>query len=145
MASLVRISEAASLALHAMAVLAKQQHRRFTSGQLADMLGASTHHLSKVMLRLAKAGLVDATRGPKGGFQLKKTPEQIRLIQIYEAVEGPLDETECLLSQVLCGSGECMIGSWVRELHKQVHANLAGTTLADLAQGFTAIDVPTHD
>ena len=64
MANFVRISEAASLGLHTMALLAKRGETRTTNQEIADMLGASVHHLAKVMQRLVRAGLVDSAVGP---------------------------------------------------------------------------------
>ena len=58
MASIVQISEAASLALHSMALLAASPDRPLTVKDITARTGVSEAHLSKVMQRLAKAGLV---------------------------------------------------------------------------------------
>jgi DNA-binding IscR family transcriptional regulator len=46
--------------------------------------------LPKVLQRLAQVGFLSSTRGPNGGFVLRKKPADINLLQIYEAIEGKL-------------------------------------------------------
>ncbi|MCK4620269.1 MAG: Rrf2 family transcriptional regulator, partial [Desulfobacterales bacterium] len=67
MSNIIKISEAASMAIHAMVFLASESGRIVPSREIATTLRSSEAHLSKVMQRLAKAGLVSSTRGPKGG------------------------------------------------------------------------------
>jgi Rrf2 family protein len=135
MSKLVHISEAASLGLHTMALLVSDRDKRFTNQEIADTLGASSHHLAKVMQRLVKIGLVDSTVGPQGGFQLIGEPKEITLSQIYEAVDGPLEETGCLLNEPACDARDCVLGDVLRQVHQQVRDYLEETTLATLAEG----------
>lgn len=132
---LVNISEAVSLALHTMALLATDAGRRLRNHQIAEMLGASGHHLAKVMQRLVKAGLVDSLPGPQGGFLLDKPAEEVTLLRVYEAVEGPLEDDGCLLGKPACGRGNCILGGWLLSIHRQLRDGLGNTTLAQLADG----------
>ncbi|MHB1035553.1 MAG: RrF2 family transcriptional regulator [Pirellulales bacterium] len=133
MPSLVRISEAASLALHTMAILAKNHARRLTTQEISAVLGGSPHHLAKVMQRLARAGLVDSTRGPQGGFRTRRPAAEVSLLEIYEAVDGPLGEARCLLAEPICDGKDCVLGELVQAVHRQVRNYLERTTLAELA------------
>ena len=90
MASIIQISEAASLALHSMVLLAASPERSLTVKEITGRTLVSEAHLSKVMQRLAKAGLVKSTRGPKGGFVLGDSGLSISLLSIFEAIEGPV-------------------------------------------------------
>ncbi|NMC20367.1 MAG: Rrf2 family transcriptional regulator, partial [Thermogutta sp.] len=137
---MLRISEAASLALHAMALMA-QTRRRWSNEELARRLRASSHHLAKVMQRLAKAGVIRSIRGPRGGFELLRAPETISLAEIYEAVEGPLPTAECLLGEPLCRGGDCMLGELLHSVHNQVHHYLSQTTLAHMAGGLHLVSL----
>ena len=141
MPNLVRISEPASLALHATALLAKHKDRRFANREIADALHVSEHHLAKVMQQLAKARVVNSTRGPRGGFQLLRLAEEITLLEIYEAVEGRVGEAECLLGERSCDGSECMIGQLVHSVQQHVRTQLAETTLAKLARNFTLVSL----
>lgn len=134
MTNLVRISEAASLGLHTMALLARESRRRFTTQEIAARLSASGHHLAKVMQRLVRAGLVESIRGPQGGFRLVKPAEKTRLLEIYEAIEGPLNPCGCLLPRPSCdGKGQCVLGDIVRKVHHLIEEHLSETTLAEMA------------
>jgi Rrf2 family protein len=136
-ANFVRISEPASLALHAAALLAQRKDERLSNQQIAAALRVSEHHLAKVMQQLAKAGVLDSTRGPHGGFQLNRPAEGISLLEVFEAAEGPLGDAECLLAERVCDGSECMVGELVHSVHKHVRQYLAENTLAQLAHRFT--------
>ncbi|MGD0900105.1 MAG: Rrf2 family transcriptional regulator [Thermoguttaceae bacterium] len=140
--SLVTMSEAVSLALHAMALLATQEGHRFTNQAIAERLQASGHHLAKVMHRLVKAGLVDSSRGPLGGFDLNVPAEEIKLLQIYEAVEGPISSYGCPLSRPACQGRNCVLSDLVRVVHQQIRDYLARTDLAELALGLAVLGSP---
>jgi Rrf2 family protein len=133
--SLLNFSEAASLGLHAMALLARCGESRRTNRDLAEALGASVHHLAKVMQRLTRAGLVDSTAGPQGGFCLATSPGQIKLLEIYEAIEGPLGAPECLLTKRVCQGNNCVLGELVHRIDRDTRSFLSKTTLATLVRG----------
>jgi len=135
MDNVLKISEAASLALHAMAFLSTHRDRRSSTHEIATRLHASEAHLSKVLQRLAKAGLVQSARGPKGGFGLADHWQDIRLLDVYEAIEGRLVPAKCLLGTPICG-GKCIFGGLVEKLNREVRDRLAGTRLSDLGDIF---------
>lgn len=132
----VRIPEAASLGLHAMAYLTSAQGRRLAAAEIAGMLHVSEAHLAKVLQRLAKVGLVASLRGPHGGFALGRPPEQIALLEVYEAIEGPLGDVCCLLGDRPCGARRCILGGVVGEANRLVRDYLARTRLSELRDAF---------
>ena len=132
MAGILRVSEASTLALHTMAVLAGEPDGQLSVRRIAAALEASDHHLAKVLQRLTHAGLVRSTRGPHGGFALARPAAKITLLAVHEAVEGPLPATHCLLGRPRC-QGACMLGDLLCAVGKLVHDRLANTSLADLA------------
>ena len=138
MSGLVRTSEAATLALHAAAILASTQRTSVTAGVMADGLSASEAHLAKVLQRLAKAGLVTGTRGPGGGFRLTRPAKKISLRQVYEAIEGRLQVERCMVGKPLCSKLDCPLGSLFARMSDDVLETLGKTTLAD-------IELPLND
>ena len=137
---MLKISDAANLALHAMAALACSKGGGQTSvNHLAEGLGVSEHHLAKVMQRLGKIGLVKSRRGPKGGFTLGRDPDTIHLMEIYEAIEGPIPQRECLLDHKVCDGTQCLMGDLIRSVDRQVRDHMENTKLTDMGQNFLAV------
>jgi Rrf2 family protein len=133
MADIFRLSEAASLGVHAMAYLNAHPDQRPNAAAIAAGLGVSPHHLAKVLQRLTRSGLIDSARGPAGGFRLAKPGGEISLLEVYEAIEGSLAARPCLLgSQPLCAGGKCLLGPLNQELHEKVRRHFAKTTLRQM-------------
>jgi len=129
----VHISEAATLGLHAMIVLACDPERRLTVKDLALALGASANHLAKVMGSLTRARLVGSVRGPAGGFTLARGAADICLLEVYEAIDGALRPHNCLLGERRC-TGTCMLGDLVKDTNAAFVRRLATTRLDSLAR-----------
>jgi Rrf2 family protein len=129
MAKLFKISDAASLGLHAMAVLATNEQTRQTLHNIASELNVSVNHLAKVVQRLVKTGLVESERGPAGGIRLARTPDKINFMQVYEAVEGPMDENYCLLGRNSCNPTDCILGGLMESVNNEVRDYFTKTTL----------------
>ena len=134
MSEILKISEAASLALHTMVYMVENQGKKVTTAFVAASLNASEAHLSKVLQRLAKVGLVKSIRGPKGGFILGKQPQTITLLDVFEAIEGPFQPNDCLLDTPVC-AGQCILGDLLGDINRQVREYLAGKRL-DQLQGY---------
>ncbi len=132
MNNVLRISDAASLALHSMVLLAANEDEVLSTRAIAATLQVSQAHLSKVMQRLAKVGLVASTRGPRGGFKLERPGEQINLLEVYQAIEGELMPTHCLLGIPICRGDKCILGGLLAVINRQTREYLAGTSLSDL-------------
>ena len=138
MSSVLKVSDAASMGLHAMVLLAAKPERLMSNREIAATLRVSPAHLSKVLQRLSKAGMVRSTRGPGGGFRLVKDREKLPLLKVYEAIEGRLNTKDCLLHSPVCGTRRCIFGGMLRRLNKEAHDYLAKNKLKDLAGVFRA-------
>jgi len=130
MAGLIHFSEAVNLGLHALLLLAATPAAARDNRRLASDLGVSANHLSKVLQRLQRAGLVTSTRGPAGGFRLARAPQDVSLLTIYEALDGPLARKTCLLSRPHCPAGACVFGSLLADTTRAFEQHLRRTTLA---------------
>jgi Rrf2 family protein len=137
--SMLRVSEAASLAMHTAALLAVDPSRRLSTVQAATTLGVSEAHLAKVLQRLARAGLVRSERGPHGGFQLSGDPSKVTLIEVYEAIEGPLRPVECLLGKRVCSGNHCILGKLASSIDEQVREYLSKTYLSELVDVYAGV------
>jgi Rrf2 family protein len=133
MGTILRISDAASLALHAVILLAGAgKGSGMPVPEMARSLGASEAHLSKVMQRLARARLVSSRRGPGGGFTLARAAGEITLLAVYEAIDGPLGDTTCLLGRRACVLSGCALGDLLRTVTESVRTYFADKTVADI-------------
>ena len=128
------VSEAANLAMHGMAFLALHgRSGAVATAQVAQRFGFSENHLSKVFQRLTKAQLVRSIRGPKGGFSLAREASTITLLEVYEAMDGPMAQsTGCAVGASSCHFDACVFGDLPQSVHDQVRSHFAKTSLADI-------------
>jgi Rrf2 family nitric oxide-sensitive transcriptional repressor len=136
MPKVMKFSEAASLAIHAMVLLATNPEKVFSTKEIASILHASEAHLSKVLQRLTRCGLVKSNRGPKGGFILAKSNERITLLEVFEAIEGPLLTSECLLDTPVCGGEKCIFGQLLENAGQRFREYMASTRLSEVTGVF---------
>ena len=89
--------------------------------------------LAKILQKLGKGSVVKSYRGVKGGFMLSRAPEEISLLEVIEAVQGPVAMNICALDKALCErSTACAIHPvWV-EIRKQLEQTLRRKNFADL-------------
>ncbi len=125
------MSEATYLGIHALALIAKEG-KRISVNKLASMTGTSSNHLSKVMQLFAKEDYVQSTRGPKGGFTLKREPEKINLLMIYELLEGRIDRGKCPFKHTDCPFEKCIFGGIVKQLTDEFYQFMEKRTLMDI-------------
>lgn len=91
--------------------------------------------LTKVIAQLVHAGLVTTSRGMGGGVSLTRNPEEITLLDILEAVEGPLTLNRCLLRGITCELEEhCAVHDVWAEIQKHMVEDLKQVTLAYLVR-----------
>ena len=90
--------------------------------------------VSKVLKALARRGLLESQRGPKGGYSLVRAPGEISVSEMVTALEGPVALTECNLGPHICGheAGCPVRGPWF-VINRVVQRALSQVTLADLA------------
>ena len=137
MTHILKISEAASLALHSMAYLASRKNGECVSlKEISKRLRASDAHLSKVLQRLAKQGFVVSTRGPKGGFTLAKDASEITLLEILETIEGHLQPSKCLFDRPICDGEQCILADLLEKISTEVHEYLRTKKLSEFRNVF---------
>ena len=110
----LEISRKTDLALRAVRVLAGAEDR--TKGaDLAAAIGTSTAFLAQVMTPLVRQGWVDSEPGRTGGYSLAVDAEEISVLALIEAVEGPTDTETCVLQGGACFTTErCALhDAWV--------------------------------
>lgn len=133
MVGIIRFSEAVSIAFHAVGVLALKRGETMTAKEIASKIGASEAHLSKVMQRLVREGIIESARGPGGGFYCDSRAEGRSLLDVYEAVEGRFRDTKCLLRSSVCKGANCIFGGLINECNSKTRDYLENTCVRDIA------------
>lgn len=114
-----------------LALYAKDGPRQMKEISLSQQI--SEKYISRLILSLNKAGLIVSLRGAKGGLQLAKTPKEITLLDIIEAMEGPLCIVECVADKTFCErSGDCSACKIWSALNKKIKKQMQEVTLKDL-------------
>lgn len=134
MAEMMKMSEAANLALHGMALLAAKRNLILSSKEMASKMKVSQAHLIKVMQRLMIKGYVRSQKGRNGGYLLKGSSDNITLLDIYEAVEGKLVSRRCLLGRPICDGTNCILGKLTVEIDRIVRKHLSKAKLSESAK-----------
>ncbi len=128
MAKIVHLTEAASLAIHSMVLIAKSDIH-INVNILAKEMGASRNHLAKVLQQLVKQNFLKSVRGPSGGFVLNVNPADVTLLSIYEAIEGKIETTACPLDRQICPFNKCLMGGMVNSMTIQFKEYFGQQTL----------------
>nr|WP_319398463.1 Rrf2 family transcriptional regulator [uncultured Carboxylicivirga sp.] len=130
MSKIITLSEAASIALHSMVLIARSE-KKLNVNQIAEAIESSKHHVAKVMQRLAKEDFVSSNRGPSGGFVIKCDPEQLSLLEIYEAIEGKISIQTCPGDKRTCVIGACMLGDLSKNMTREFKAYMESHYLSE--------------
>ncbi len=130
MSKLFSLSEASSIAIHSMALIANSNIQMNVT-KMAEMTGFSKNHMAKVLQTLVKYNYLSSTRGPAGGFQLLKEPKDISLLEIYETIEGQLSNNGCM-KKIDCPFDECVFGGITDKLTQEFKTFFSNRKLSDL-------------
>jgi len=103
-------------------------------GFIARKQNLSEKYLEQLFTLLRNGGLVKSERGAKGGYRLAKDPDNITALEIFEAMNGPLELVDCSIDPKSCRrSSECETVDLWKELSDKIRKILSSKTLAELA------------
>ncbi len=119
------------------AVLHLARHRgegRQKARVIAAAMEIPDRYATQILANLVGAGLLTAAAGPDGGYELARDPEQISLLQVVEAAEGPIRLDRCVLRGGSCDwTTACPLhAAWSRAQDAMIRV-LAATSFAELA------------
>ena len=102
---------------------------------IAEALGVPRNYLSKTLHQLARGGVLQSTRGPRGGFQLASSPDRLTLAEVV----GPFLPAEgraCVLGRARCSdTAPCAAhGRW-KLVAERMRSFFGDTTVGDLISG----------
>jgi Rrf2 family protein len=132
----MEITRQADYAIRSMVHLAELPlDGRVSTATISEAEGIPLPFLTKVISRLATAGLVTTSRGMGGGVSLARPPEEVTLLQVVEAVDGPILLNHCLLRPGTCErDGFCAAHDVWANVQDRLVQELGGVTMRDMAQ-----------
>ncbi len=130
---MLRVTKFTDYATVVLTVLAARPGDVLSAAELAEQAGLEVPTVAKLLKPLSQAGLVAAFRGSNGGYRLARDAADISLVEIVEAMEGPLGMTECSLHAGNCGiEHSCGVRANWRRINDVVADALRGVTLAQM-------------
>ena len=138
---MLRVTKLTDYATVVLTVLAARPGDVLSAPDLAEHAGLEAPTVAKVLKPLAQAGLVEGFRGANGGYRLARDPAAISLVEIVEAMEGPLAMTECSQHDSQCGiAKQCGVRANWRLINDVVADALRGVTLAQMLKPPSSTD-----
>jgi Rrf2 family protein len=139
----MKINRATDYAVRAMVHLAAAPSgQKVPLSALAEATDVRQSFLSKILQQLVRQGLVTSYAGSGGGFCLNVDPQSVTLLQVIEAMEGPLQLNVCLASGRSCErTPSCPVHPVWRRAQAAITGVLGGVSLAELAREI-AVDLP---
>lgn len=103
----MQITRQADYAVRAVLYLASLSNGgRAPTSQIAREQAIPPSFLAKIVSQLSVAGVVQTSRGARGGVSLARPSEKISLLEVIEAIDGPITLNECVTNPSICPFGE---------------------------------------
>ncbi len=103
-------------------------------GSIAERQAIPETYLAKLVVPLRNAGIIRSARGAKGGYELARSPGEIKVQEVVEVLEGRSSLLECTDHPELCArSADCPTLPIWTGLEKVIHDYLEGVTVGDAA------------
>jgi Rrf2 family protein len=129
----MELGRRADYALRATLDLARHEGKRRKARETAGAVDVPQQYLPQVMAALVRAGIVVSVAGRDGGYLLARRPEEVSLLDVVEAVDGPIRSTVCVLRGGPCTwDGTCAVHEAWSAAQEAFRAEFARTSLADL-------------
>jgi len=131
----MQITRQADYAVRAVLFLARSGDQRIATNMIAEEQRIPPSFLAKIVSQLSIAGLLQTSRGARGGVVLARNSKDISLLEVIEAIDGPIQLNECVGENSTCSfDGECPLHPVWNEVHEQLITRLKSTNFAAMAK-----------
>lgn len=127
-------SNTSEYALRAIVHLAANPDKPCTNGDIAEATQVPPGYLSKVLQSLGRAGLVNAQRGPTGGFTLSRQPEDMTVLEVVNAVDPIQRITKCPLNIPSHAAKLCKLHARLDDAIALVEDALGASSIAEMLE-----------
>jgi len=135
---MLKLTKKADYGLIALRHLCVNARRCASAKDISETYRIPLPLLSKVLQKLAKAGLLISEQGTNGGYRLARDPHEISALEVIRTIDGPIILTHCFTEHaepVECGqSSLCPVREPLRKVHEGILRLLSGITVADMSQ-----------
>ncbi len=122
-------------AVKALLFIAQNENKRQSVADLADELNVPYPFLRKILRILSRQGILSSVKGKKGGFNLARPPEKIRLVDLIRVFHGPVELAECVFKEKICPDIKtCPLRQKILKLQEVFLSELQAVTMASLAE-----------
>jgi Rrf2 family protein len=129
----MQITRQADYAVRAVLHLARNGETRTATSIIAEEQKIPPSFLAKIISQLSIAGLLHTSRGARGGVTLAREPKEITLLEVIEAIDGPIQLNECVGDTGTCSFDDnCPLRPVWCEAQEQLVNRLKGTNFADM-------------
>jgi len=130
----MQITRQADYAVRAVLYLARKENsERSATSTVAEEQRIPPSFLAKIISQLSIAGLLHTSRGARGGVTLAREPKDITLLEVVEAIDGPIQLNECVGNEKNCSLGnDCPLHSVWCAAQAELVKRLEATNFADL-------------
>ncbi|WKZ36599.1 MAG: Rrf2 family transcriptional regulator [Anaerolineales bacterium] len=137
----MQITRQADYAVRAVLHLARNSDQRTATSTIAEEQRIPPSFLAKIVSQLSIAGLLHTSRGARGGVTLARTAKEITLLEVIEAIDGPIQLNECVGENSTCSFGDdCPLRPVWCDAQDELVGRLKGTNFADMiAKGQVAV------
>jgi len=132
----MQITRQADYAVRAVLYLAHLgRGNRAATSKIAEEKHIPPSFLAKIISQLSIAGLLNTSRGARGGVTLARDPGEITLLEVVEAIDGPIRLNECAHDDGMCGlSNDCPLTSIWQEAQRDLVNRLSGTNFGQFLE-----------
>jgi Rrf2 family protein len=132
----MQITRQADYAVRAILFLAQMgPDKKAATSQIAEKQDIPLSFLAKIIAQLSVAGLLQTMRGARGGVALARDPDEISLLEVIEAIDGPIQLNECVSGVYQCSIEDCPVHSiWV-DAQEDLVSRLKTTTFGQFLNG----------
>ena len=128
----IQISRKCEYALRAVMYIAGlEESELYTAKNISTSRGIPLKFLEKILQNLVNSGLLSVTYGPKGGYRLARSADEITFWDVIKAVEGPPRINRCIGEAPECDDDDCSMKDYWKHFQGEIEKMFDKTTIAE--------------
>ena len=130
---MLKITRKAEYALIALRhLISVKDGKSVTVKEISTQYGIPQELLAKALQQLARAKVIEATKGPSGGYKLVRDPHEINMTNFFEILEGPMGIMDCYFDSGCNQLSACNIRTPITRINDSIRTIFNKLTLADI-------------